>query len=53
MNEEESIALYFLCVDELVNTIRGLGEYVKETIIVKKVLRSLPSRFCRKISYIE
>jgi hypothetical protein len=42
MNEEESIATYFLCVDEIVNTIIGLGEQIKETIIVKKVLRSLP-----------
>jgi hypothetical protein len=39
MNEEESIAAYFLLVDEVVNTIIGLGEEVKETIIVKKVLR--------------
>jgi hypothetical protein len=40
-------------VDEIVNTIKGLGEEVKETIIVKKVLRSLPSRFDPKISSIE
>jgi hypothetical protein len=53
MNEEESIATYFLHVDEIVNTIRGLGEEVKETIIVQKVLRSLPSRFDPKISSIE
>jgi hypothetical protein len=53
MNEEESIATYFLHVDDIVNTIRGLGEEVKETIIVQKVLRSLPSRFNPKISSIE
>ena len=26
MNEEEDIATYFLWVDEIVNTMRGLGE---------------------------
>jgi hypothetical protein len=30
MNEEERIATYFLCVDELVNTIRSLGEDFKK-----------------------
>jgi hypothetical protein len=53
MNEEESIASYFLREDEIVNTIRGLGKGVKETIIVKKVLRSLPSRFNPNIFSIE
>jgi hypothetical protein len=53
MNEEESISNYFLCVDVIVNTIRGLGEDIEETIIVKKVLRSLPSRFNPKIFSIE
>jgi hypothetical protein len=53
MNEEESIATYFLCVDEIVNTIKGLGEEIEETIIVQKVLRSLPSIFNPKISSIE
>jgi hypothetical protein len=33
MREEESIADYFPQVDNIVNTIRGLGEEVKETII--------------------
>jgi hypothetical protein len=40
-------------VDDIVNTIRGLGEDIEETIIVQKVLRSLPSRFNPKISTIE
>jgi hypothetical protein len=53
MNEEESISTYFICVDEIVNTILGLGEEVKETIIVQKVLRSLLSRFDPNISAIE
>ena len=32
MNEEEDIATYILRVDQLVNTIRGLGEEVEEAI---------------------
>jgi hypothetical protein len=39
MNEEESIATYFICVDEIAKTIKGLGEDIEETIIVKKFLR--------------
>jgi hypothetical protein len=39
MKEEESIVDYFLRVDKIVNTIIGLGEEVKETVIVKKTLR--------------
>jgi hypothetical protein len=53
MNEEESIATYFLHVDEIVNTIIGLGEEIKETIIVQKILRSLPSKLDPNISSIE
>jgi hypothetical protein len=53
MNEEESIATHFLHVYGIVNTIRGLGEDIKETIIVQKVLRSLSSRFYPKIYSIE
>jgi hypothetical protein len=40
-------------VDEIDDAIRGLSEEVKETIIVQKVLRSLPPRFHPKISVIE
>jgi hypothetical protein len=35
------------------NAIRGLGEEVDESIIVQKVLRSLPMRFDPKISALE
>jgi hypothetical protein len=30
MKDEENVASYLLCVDEIVNTIRGLGEIVAE-----------------------
>jgi hypothetical protein len=53
MKEDENIAAYFLRVDETVNAIRGLGEEVNESIIVQKVLRSLPMRFDPKISALE
>ena len=53
MKEDENIATYVLRVDEIVNVIRGLGEEVNESIIVQKVLRSLPMRFDLNISALE
>jgi hypothetical protein len=53
MKEDEDIATYFLRVDEIVNAIIGLGEEIEESIIVQKVLRSLPMRFNPKISTLE
>jgi hypothetical protein len=34
MKEDEDIATYFLRVDEIVNSIKGLGEEIKEPVIV-------------------
>ena len=53
MKEDEDITTYFLWVDETVNAIIGLGEEIKESVIVQKVLRSLPMRFNPKISTLE
>ena len=53
MEENEDITTYFLCIDEVVNTMRGLGETIKNINIVKKVLRSLPVRFNSKVSSLE
>jgi hypothetical protein len=53
MKEDEDIATYFLRVDEIVNSIIGLGEEIEESIIVQKVLRSLPMRLNPKISALE
>jgi hypothetical protein len=53
MKEDEDIAAYFMRVYEIVNTIKGLGEEVDETIVVQKVSRSLPVRFDPKISALE
>ena len=53
MVEYEDIATYFICIDEVVNTMRSLGEKVKYVNIVQKVLRSLPVRFNSKLSALE
>jgi hypothetical protein len=45
MKEDEIIVAYFLRFDETVNAIIGLGEEIKQSVIVQKVLRSLPMRF--------
>jgi hypothetical protein len=50
MKEDENIASYFLRVYEIVNAIIGLGEEIEESVIVQKVLRSLPMRFDPKMS---
>ena len=52
MKKEENIVAYFFRVVETVNIIRGLGEKIEGSIIVQKILRSLPMRFDSKISAI-
>jgi hypothetical protein len=53
MKEDEDIKAYFLRVDETMNAIIRLGEEIEESVIVQKVLRSLPMRFNPKISALE
>jgi hypothetical protein len=53
MNEYENVASYFLRVNETVNAIIGLVKEIEESVIVQKVLRSLPMRFDLKISTLE
>jgi hypothetical protein len=53
MNEKEDIATYLLRVDEVVNAIKGLGEYLDESLVVQKVLRSLLLKYDAKVSTIE
>jgi hypothetical protein len=43
MSEYENITSFFIRVDEVVNTVKGLGENLVEVVVVEKVLRSLPS----------
>ena len=53
MYNDESVANYFLRVDEIVNCMQHLGEEIKEAVVVEKVLRSLPPMFESKFSAIE
>jgi hypothetical protein len=53
MDEDETISKYFLCIEEIVNTMKGLGETIDESFLVHKILRSLPDRFNSKVSAIE
>ena len=55
LNEDESVSKFFLRVDKLVNEMRALGGKIKDddTILVQKILRSLPDRFNPKVSAIE
>eukprot|EP00253_Pinus_taeda_P021264 PITA_21264 len=53
MYNDESVANYFLRVDEVVNCMKNLGEEIKEVVVVEKVLRSLSPRFESKVSAIE
>jgi hypothetical protein len=52
MDENETISNYFLRIEELVNTMKGLGENINESFLVQKILISLPDRFNSKVSSI-
>eukprot|EP00253_Pinus_taeda_P008098 PITA_08098 len=53
MQNDESVANYFLRIDEIVNCMKNLGKEIKEVTLVEKVLRSLSSKFDSKVSTIE
>ncbi len=53
MHNDESVANYFLRVDEIVNCMKNLGKEIKEVVVVEKILRSLSPRFESKVSTIE
>ena len=53
MKEEEDIDSYFLRVDEIVNSIIGLGSTIKENYVVQNIMRTLPTRFNLKVSVLE
>ena len=52
MEEQTSVA-YFHRIDELINTIRGLGEDGDKNVKVQRVLRNLPIRFNPNVCVIE
>ena len=37
MHDDESIATFFLRVDEIVNSMRNLGDEIKDAIVVEKI----------------
>ena len=53
MNEDETVSKYFLRVEELVNSMKDIGEKIEESFLVQKILRSLPDRFNPKVFVIE
>lgn len=53
MNDEEYIATYMLHVNKIINSIRGIGEEMKDYLIINKVIRSLPLKFNSNVSTIE
>eukprot|EP00253_Pinus_taeda_P007483 PITA_07483 len=53
MREDEDIAAYFQLVDETTNTLEGLGEHIETNIVVRKILRTLPTRFNLKVYILE
>ena len=53
MHNDESVANYFLRIDEIVNCMKNLGKEIKEATLVEKVLRSLSSKFESKFFAIE
>lgn len=53
MNSDESVAAYFLRIDEIVNARKGLGEEVNEHDVVAKIVRTLLPKFETKISALE
>ena len=53
MEKDENIATYFLWVDEIVNTIKGLGQTVEESSIADKILEALPKIFYVNVSSLE
>ena len=53
MQQDESVESFMMKVNKIVSNIRGLGEELKDPIIMKKILRSLPDQFNAKVSAIE
>jgi hypothetical protein len=53
MKEEENIVEYLHRVDEVVKSIKELGEELTDKPIVQNILRALPMRYDAKISIIE
>ena len=53
MEEDETFDEFYVKLKDIVNFAFNLGEYIAESKIVRKILRSLPERFHAKITSIE
>jgi len=53
MKEDDNIVAYFQHVDEIANTLEGLGEPVDEKTIIQNIIRTLPRRFNPKVLVLE
>ena len=53
MDNGESIASFFLHLDEIINHMRNLGEDIKDTTLVEKILISMTPKFESKVSVVE
>ena len=53
MKEDDNIVAYFQHVDEITNTLKGLGELLDAKNIIGKILRTLPGRFNPKVLVLE
>jgi hypothetical protein len=53
MEDKENVETYFNRLDEIVNTMRVLGEEVEELMIVQKFIRYLHLIFDSKVCAIE
>ena len=53
MKEDENIETYYLRVDEVVKYKKGVGEAIKDSIVIKKVLRTFSDRYDPKMSALE
>jgi len=49
MHDDESIAIFFLRVDEIVNSMKNIGDVIKDATIVENILSSLTPKFDSKV----
>ena len=53
MEDDETFSEFYAKLKDIVNSAFNLGEFIAESKIVRKILRSLPERFHAKITAIE
>ena len=53
MHDDESLSNFYTKLCDIANESFALGEKIPETILVRKIIRSLPDRFSSKVIAIE